>query len=482
MIQQYIPGWVVLVFLVVERAFAAAAVMHAVMKKRETQSVIGWVGLIWLSPVIGSFLYLCFGINRIQRKGEKIQRKMDLRFRQLLKEGQFLDTSITRKELPYEGRLDEVVTSATGKPLVGGNNVTVLNGGETAYPSMIAAIETAQKSVALSSYIFDNDAAGRDFVKALSAAKSRGVEVRVLVDAIGARYSRPSIMTALAEAGIQSARFLPTLGPRLLTYANLRNHRKLLIVDGLVGFTGGMNIRASCSTDYDTSHQVKDVHFRFEGPVVSHLQEAFVTDWLFTTKEKLYSGTWFSVPERTGDVRARGIPDGPDSTLDSIRLTMLGAISVARHRIKILTPYFLPDETIISALNIAAMRGVKVQIVIPEVNNIKPVQWASADPLMRVLKRGCRVYLTPEPFDHTKVMLVDDCWSLVGSSNWDPRSLRLNFEFNVECYDCSLNAELFEITEKRIESAKRLRMEDLTNRPFLIRLRDGIARLATPYL
>jgi len=474
--------WFLVILAIAERGVAVFSAGHAILHKRETQSVIGWVGLIWFSPFLGSLLYFCFGINRIERKAARIQKRMDNRFRDALRKGRFIYTDTLEKPLPFGGRLNTVISHITGKALLGGNAVESLDGGEVAYPEMLRAIDGARKSVSLASYIFDNDRAGREFVQALQRAKTRGVEIRVLVDAVGSRYSKPSIMGVLMEAGIPSARFLPTIAPRLPAYSNLRNHRKLLIVDGKIGFTGGMNIRAVCRGDWPCDHPVHDIHFRFEGPVVSHIQEAFVTDWAFTTQEKLFNETWFSVPEHRGDVRARGIPDGPDGNFDAIRLSILGALAAAEKRIDIVTPYFLPEDSVINALNIASMRGVKVRILIPQENNIRAVQWASADPLSHVLARGCEVYLTPPPFDHSKLLLVDQEWVLVGSSNWDPRSLRLNFEFNVECYDADLSWKLSELVRQKVERSTRLTLAALKARSFPARVRDGFARLAIPYL
>ena len=467
---------------VVERAAALSLATHAILRKRETQSVLGWVGLIWFSPFVGSILYFCFGVNRIERKAARIQKRMDHRFREALRKGRFLDNDASGTALPFNGKLNVVIAHVTGKALLGGNAVDYYDGGEAAYPEMLTAIDQAKKSVSLASYIFDNDRAGQEFVAALARAQERGVEVRVLVDSVGARYSKPSILQLLAKSRIPAARFLPTVAPRLPAYSNLRNHRKLLVVDGRVGFTGGMNIRAACRGDWPAAHPVHDIHFRFRGPVVSHIQEAFVTDWAFTTQEKLFNNVWFSIPERCGNVRARGIPDGPDGNFDAIRLSILGALAVAEKRIDIVTPYFLPDDSIINALNIAAMRGVKVRILLPREVNIRAVQWASTDPLSHVLPRGCEVYLSPPPFDHSKLLLVDQEWVLVGSSNWDPRSLRLNFEFNIECYDADLNWKLSELIRLKLEKSQRMTMADLKARSFPVRLRDGVARLAIPYL
>lgn len=255
-----------------------------------------------------------------------------------------------------------------------------------------------------------------------------------------------------------------------------------MVVDGECGFTGGMNIRAGCVIGNHPQHPVKDLHFKIEGPVVSHLQEAFATDWGFVAGEQLKGEQWFPIPKFKGDALARGIADGPDEDFERLLMTILAAIAVANHRIVIVTPYFLPDPSMIRALNVAALRGVDVKILLPSKNNIALVQWASNNLLLQIMEEGCRVFMTEPPFDHTKLILVDETWALVGSTNLDPRSLRLNFEFNVECYSLKLARELSKLVDEKLSSAKELTLEAIKSRHVVWRLRDGIARLFTPYL
>jgi cardiolipin synthase len=263
---------------------------------------------------------------------------------------------------------------------------------------------------------------------------------------------------------------------------NLRNHRKILVVDGQVGFTGGMNIRQGNLLKQSPHNPVQDLHFRVSGPVVAHLQEAFVNDWFFCTREPLEGTRWFPPLQACGGVVARGISDGPDEDFELFRWTVLGALACARKSVRILTPYFLPDPAMISALNLAVMRGVEVDIILPRKSNLPYVHWATFAMLWQVLERGCHVWLTPPPFDHSKLMLIDECWSLIGSANWDPRSLRLNFEFNVECYDASLAALLQQVVERKLEHASAITLEQVDRRPFPIKLRDGVFRLLSPLL
>jgi cardiolipin synthase len=253
-------------------------------------------------------------------------------------------------------------------------------------------------------------------------------------------------------------------------------------VDGRVGFTGGMNIRDGHMLQLRPPHPVQDLHFRIEGPVIQHLAQAFADDWQFTTREPLGGEAWLPELRPAGEVYARGIADGPDEDFEKARLVVLGALACAHRSVDIVTPYFLPDAGLITALTVAAMRGVRVRILLPRVNNQVLVHWAATAQLWQVVKRGCSVYYTEPPFDHTKLMLVDNGWALIGSSNWDARSLRLNFEFDVECYSDQFTATLSRLVERKLASAREISAAELDGRSLPVRLRDGIARLAAPYL
>ncbi|HEY5313527.1 MAG TPA: cardiolipin synthase [Pirellulales bacterium] len=456
---------------------------HAVLHKRDTRAAIAWVGVIWLAPILGTLLYIWLGINRIRRKARVLRGDQTYALR---REHQNVASDETiAGVLGDDTHLRELVRvgqKLTGRPLLAGNQLSPLVGGDQAYPVMLAAIEAAQQSISLCSYIFNNDPTGRRFADALARAVGRGVQVRVLVDDIGARYSLPSIIGYLRDAGVPVARFMPALVPVRFAYSNLRSHRKILVCDGRLGFTGGMNIRESADFKVKRVASIADVHFRVAGPVVAHLQQVFADDWEYSTGESLTGDTWFPGLEAAGDVLARGLSDGPDEDHDKLRMALLGALACAESRVQIITPYFLPDASLITSLNVAAMRGVQVDILLPRHNNLSLVQWASTALLWQVLEYGCRVWLVPPPFEHTKLMLVDRVWSLVGSGNWDPRSLRLNFEFNVECYDRRLAESLGRVLDEKQSRSQLLTPADVDSRPLPIKLRDGVARLLSPYL
>jgi cardiolipin synthase len=264
---------------------------------------------------------------------------------------------------------------------------------------------------------------------------------------------------------------------------NLRNHRKLLALDGQIAFTGGMNIRRGNVLATSPRHPVQDLQFRVEGPLVAQLQAAFANDWAFTTGKALDGEKWFPKPRPTGrGVIARVITDGPDADFDKLRLTLLAALAEAQTSVQILTPYFLPDPVLITALNLAALRGVRVDIILPAKNNLPFVHWASRAMWWQMLERGCRIWLTPPPFDHSKLMIVDEHWVLLGSANWDARSLRLNFELNVECYGREFAHEMAAVLGKKLHGAHEVTLAEADRRSFLTRLRDAIARLFSPYL
>ncbi len=473
-----------LIVAILSVLLSVIASAHVVLYKRDSRAAVGWVGLIWLAPVIGAVLYSLLGINRIRRQAVE-QRSQH----PVLGSGQFptvaarsAEGAVLHVSVEHLRPLAELVDRVAAAPMVGGNAVTPLVDGDEAYPAMLAAIESASASVALSTYIFDNDHAGGMFLDALERAVQRGVTVRVLIDTVGARYSRPSIVRELRRRKVRVALFGRTLLPWRMPYMNLRNHRKILVVDGHIGFTGGINIREGCLLQRAPQHAVQDLHFRFDGPVVAHLVHTFAHDWVFTTHEQLSGDQWYPKLERAGSVVARGINDGPDEDFEKAKFVFLGALACAQRSVRILTPYFLPDAGLIGALDVAALRGVDVQIILPEENNLAVVQWASTAQLWQVLKRGCRVFYTPPPFDHSKLMLVDDGWALMGSTNWDPRSLRLNFEFGVECYDTELVRSLGALLDRKLERARPITGAEVDSRSIPVRLRDGIARLAAPYL
>jgi len=299
------------------------------------------------------------------------------------------------------------------------------------------------------------------------------------------RYSRPPNITwSLRRNGIPYALFMTNpLGMRM-PYANLRSHRKILVVDGRIGFTGGMNIRDNFVSTIAGDKSANDTHFQVEGPVVIQLMATFAHDWEFTTKEILTFDRWVAHDWNppTPHVAARCIHSGPDRYVASTHNLLLGAFAVAQHHIRIQSPYFLPDQVLLGALNTAARRGVLVDIVIPGQNNLKLVNYAMTAQLDQVVRAGCRVWRAVGNFNHAKLITIDGAWSLIGSSNLDPRSLRLNFELDMEIYSRHLARRIEDLIDLEISYSELVTLETLAAIPFRKRLRNRIIWLASPYL
>lgn len=464
-------------------AAALLASAHVLLHKRDSRAAALWIGLILLLPVLGSILYLVMGVNRLKRRAQLLGV-----MNAALKNDQAILHS-PQLEAEHLQTLALTVNRVVKRPLTTGNRLQPLVNGDEAFPAMLAAIDAAQRSISLCTYIFDNDSAGRKFVDALGRALERGVAVRVMVDAAGTRYSWPPITHRLRHKKIPHARFLPAsiLTPWRVATINLRNHRKSLIIDGETAFTGGMNIREgnllnASGHSIRCGKLVQDLQFKIEGPVVAQLQEAFVSDWGFCTREALNGDLWFPPLSECGTVVSRAITDGPDADYDKLRLTLLAALADAQRSVQIITPYFLPDAALITALNLASLRGVRVDIVLPAKNNLPFVHWASRALWWQVLEQGCHIWLTPPPFDHSKLMIVDGHWVFLGSANWDARSLRLNFELNVECYSRAFADEMEKFFQKKMSSAHEVSLAEADGRPLPARLRDAVARLFSPYL
>lgn len=466
-----------------------AASIHIVHSKDDVRAAIGWVGLVWFLPALGVLLYFAFGVNRIQRHAIR-RRKMRLGDATLLSFKDEVPFPALKTLLPIansdmEGQaklMDQVVEM----PLTSGNMFQLLEGGDVAYEAMLSAINKARRSIYLETYIFSHDTIGTRFMEALIAAHKRGVLVCVLVDAVGEAYvgnkvKWSSITRKLREAGVSAWRFNHSMLPWRIPYWNLRNHRKICVIDDHIGFTGGMNISDGNTSDASQDHRIKDIHIQIEGPIVEQMFEAFANDWAFVVGVDLD----FNPPTLhhvAGSGVARGIADGPDLEVERLKWSLLAAIGMAQKSIRIMTPYFLPDRILISALNHAALRGVKVEILLPEENNLRLFQWASHWQYRQLLTQGCHIYHVPPPFHHAKLFLVDDCWSFIGSGNWDARSYRLNFEFNIEVYDAPFTQELLRYFCVARNGAKRLTIEEWYKSSWARRIRNGFAWLLSPYL
>jgi cardiolipin synthase len=452
-------------------AIGAMVTVHVLLNKRDVPAAIGWIGIGWLAPIVGGLLYIGFGVNRVRRRAQRLKGPRPNPYRQ--------GGRVNSSPDPLE-HLKLAIGAITGQDMATGKVAAILQSGDEGYPQMLAAIDGARFSIRLATYIFRADALGEQFIAALAKAHARGVKIRVLIDGFGGGFLVSPAYHRLRRKGVPAARFLHSLMPWKMPFLNLRLHKKSLVVDGEVAFIGGLNIGAENLIATHPKKPVRDCHFRLEGSIVRQIEQEFDDDWAFTTGEApLEAHAAPPAPTERG-APARVIVSGPDQATDKLDLVLLSAIHAARRSVHVATPYFLPDEQILTALQLAALRGVEVHLVLPAVNNQILVGWAAPPHMRPLLVAGCHVWRSPPPFDHTKLMTVDGEWSLIGSANWDMRSLRLNFELTAEFYEADLaNALVRRIGERCVNP---ISLADIDGRPFLVKLRDAAARLTLPYI
>lgn len=461
--------------LITLAGFASAG--HALLNKREPRAAFGWCAICLMVPLLGAVLYVLFGINRVRGRARRL-RLQERNIPALPGPGR----PLAQPELPrHMGELARLSGSLQRWPLTRGNAVGELHNGEQAYPEMLEAIRSATRRISLSSYIFDTDESGMAFVDALEDACKRGVEVRVLVDGVGEFYSWPRVSRVLRRRGVPARRFAP---PRLLPpsiHFNLRNHRKILVTDGQTGFAGGMNIGDRHRVERTSGHAVVDIHFRFDGPVAAQLERAFFEDWARAGGQP-DEPPEEPAPSSKGVANCRVLTDGPGEDMDKLTVVLAAATSLARRRVLIMTPYFLPPRELTGALVSAALRGVDVSVILPQKNNLPYVHWATRNMLWELLRWGVKVFYQPGLFAHSKLFIVDDDYVQVGSANLDPRSLRLNFELAVEVFDQPTVGKLVDHCLEVRDKSREVTLEEVDKRSLPQRVRDSLAWLFSPYL
>lgn len=479
----FVPDTILILTLVaIMHGMAIFSACHALLHKRDSRAALGWIAILLFMPPVGLTLYWLFGIARIDSQSvrlmEKAARKVigglvDLHGKSLSEHPEgFIENDCVPKTWHY---LATPGANISGRCMVEGNGLEILHNGEAAYPAMLAAIREAKERVFLSSFILGYDEVGKGFAAALSDAAGRGCDVRLLMDGVGSFHPWPKWEKRLS--GVRVARFLPpSLIPPQFSI-NLRTHRKMLVCDGNVAFTGGMNISQHHLVALKRRHRVQDVHFRCAGPIAQQIEIAFLMDWAFATGDNA------PIPlkhvEKQGNSLCRILMDGPGTPEDAILDLVCAQLSAAKHSVRIMSPYFLPPHRLHGELVSAVLRGVDVSVILPDENNHRLVDWAMRHQMPMLANRGVRIYRQPAPFAHTKLLLVDGEYTLLGSANLDPRSLNLNFELVMEVLDRHLTKQLtafYDEVQSRSVSAP-------PASPWLpLRLRNAASWLFSPYL
>ncbi len=466
---------------------AFALIPLVLLRRKEPSSTVAWILALVFLPAVGALLFLAFGRERVRLPARR-KRELDALVRAELAahapsavaspDDPIDATGLTELELA----LFRVGARLTQTRPSSGNLVTPLFGGNEAYDAMGVAIDAARHHVHAEYYLIRNDATGAWFKERLIAAAKRGVEVRLLCDAFGCLALHASFLRDLHRAGARVATFLP-MRSMLLQPVNLRNHRKIVVVDGEIGFTGGLNIGDEYRGQMAGVGAWRDIQVRIEGPATRELQRIFFQDWTFAAREKLAASSYFpECPPARGDATIAIVPSGPDTRAEAIERVFFGAIAGARERVWMTTPYFVPDQAITVAMELAAMRGVDVKLILPHHSNHAVTFHAGRSFYDPLLEAGVKLYEYLPGMVHAKTMVVDGAVSLVGSANMDLRSFRMNFEVHALAHDAALARRLEESFTADLADAQLVSLADWRSRPTRARIYEGAARLVSPLL
>jgi cardiolipin synthase A/B len=448
------------------------------VRKKEAPATIAWILALLFLPLVGVVLFWFLGRDRVRRP---------------VREKAFTNVQVWEhmSELalpggpPLESLLEEHgeddhgvmrLAARVGRmEMVPGNRVEILVGAPATFDAHIEAIERATDHVHLEFYIFRPDGQGQRFMRALVDAARRGVRVRLLVDGFGSRGLGARFLAPLREAGGHVAWFLPLDPVRRAWTMNLRNHRKLMVVDGEVGFTGGINVG-------DEFLPWRDVHLKIRGPGVSQLQAVFIEDWFFATRYNLVHPAFFPDVGRQGPSAIQMLQSGPDGTHESIHRLYVAAIATARRHVHLTTPYFVPDRALLVALQTAALRGVEVRLIVPRHSNHRVTFHAGRSFYDELLEVGVQIHEYLPGMVHAKTMIVDGSLATVGSANLDTRSFRLSFELIALVWDRSVVGQLQEIFLEDLRSTAPVDAEQWRRRGMVLRVKEGFGRLWAPLL
>lgn len=454
-------------------------------EKRDPVKALGWISVISLLPVAGIVFYIFFGRNH--RKEKIFNRKEIQDLEQLDALCLRQQTAIENAHMLQQGIADNrdiimLLLNSNKAPLTMHNRVRVLKNGRETFGEIMRAIRDARSSIHLEYYILEYDRIGRKIIRMLCQKARSGVEVRVIYDDVGSWHLKRRHVEKMRRAGVDVRCFMPVLMPYLTSKVNYRNHRKIVVTDGRVAFTGGINI----AQRYLTGNKLgkwRDTHLRIEGEAVRMLQAVFATDWYFVSDKQLLQSEKYFPKSRITDIFPMQIASsGPDSDWASIMQAFFAAISKAQKYIYISSPYFMPNQAILTALKVAALSGIDVKVMIPAKADSKLVYWATRSYIGELLEAGINVCLYTRGFNHSKVIVIDDSFSSVGTANMDIRSFEDNFEVSAIMYDRATARELKDMFLTDLKYCTCLTAEAWESRPALQSVYESLARLLSPLL
>jgi len=463
---------------------AFALIPWVLIRRKEPGATIAWILTLVFVPVVGAVLFLLFGRSRVRWSARRKRAADEALQGHLIG---FRATPADVRELPVPLAGQKLGLFHVGEILsrgraTAGNRVDVLEGGAAAYAAIGEAIDAATMHVHAEYYLIRPDKAGRWFLDKLAAAAERGVEVRLLCDGWGCFALPRTWLKTMREQGVRVTHFFP-VSSMVMQPVTLRNHRKIVVVDGTIAFTGGINVGDEYLGELPSVGAWRDTHIRVHGPAAAELQSVFLRDWCFSAKEIVKDEFFFpALEEDVGEAVTAVLTSGPDTDSEAIHRVFFGAIASARERLYITTPYFVPDRALVVALQMAALQGVEVRIILPARSNHRVTFHAGRSSYEELIEAGVHIHEYQPGMIHAKTMVVDGELALVGSANMDLRSFRLNFEvhaligdaYTARALECSFASDLEQTEEVTLESWRA--------RPLHLRVAEGGARLVSPLL
>lgn len=452
-------------------------------ESKDPTKTLAWLLVLALAPSIGFFFYLFLGNDirkRIRTKNKKNLNDDYVKKAAVLQQSIIGHVDFIRAtESRVDDKLIQLLLHNSESPFSINNEVKVLKNGEDTFSAIIEALESATEFIHLEYFIIRDDRIGRRIRDILVDKAKEGVVVRIIYDSVGCWQLTEEFFDPMRAVGIKSYPFLPVMSPLLSRELNYRNHRKIIVVDGQVGFVGGLNIGVEYLGEKKLGFW-RDTHLRLKGDSVYSLQNIFLNDWYFVAKEELIGAYYFPKSLSYGDKIVQVTSSGPDTDWFTIHQAYFTMITTAEKRVSLVTPYLVPDKSLQMALKTAALSGLDVQIIIPNKPDHFFVYWASRDNIQELLEAGVKIYTYEHGFIHSKILIVDDVCASVGTANFDIRSLEINYEVNAFIYDHDVVEELADDFIMDLKYSKEIKLEDHLQRPYKEKFLEAMARLVSP--
>lgn len=461
-------------------------ILSIIVAKGDPVKSVTWIMVIIVLPVVGFILYLTFGRNLRKKKIiKKNSLRIDKYFAKIVIKQKYDITVPSTREtraILENKKMVNLLFNNNVAPLTSNNRAKVLNDGEATFHEIKKKLLAAKEFIHLEYYIVDDDGIGNEIAEILIRKAGEGVEVRLIFDAVGSWGLTKRFIRRLTAAGIEVKPFLPVVFPIFTSHINYRNHRKIIVIDGITSFIGGINIADRYLNGTKKLGAWRDTHLMLQGGSTLALQSIFANDWFFVSGQMLDNPKYIPEPEEEAVCPVQIASSGPDSEWPSIMNAFFSAITKAKHHIYISTPYFVPGSPILTAVKVAAMSGVDVRIMLPKVPDGKLIYYATRSYISELLDAGVKVYLYKAGFNHSKIMMTDSSFATIGTANMDIRSFEQNYEVAAMIYNTELTSELENRFLSDLKKAERIHLNEWNKRGRLQNMYEGFARLLSPML